>query len=100
VPRARSQEFASDRSESSDAVRARVVEARDRLEASQPPYSEAASALLARAVDTLPLSGRGRARVRRVARTVAALAASTAVEAEHIAEALAYRTPTKLGGAT
>ncbi len=100
VPRARSQEFATDRSESSDPVRTRVIQARERLEASEVPFSEAASGLLARAVDTLPLSGRGRARVSRVSRTIAALADCPSVEAEHLAEALAYRTPAELGGAT
>jgi magnesium chelatase family protein len=52
--------------------------------------------LLDRAVERLPLSGRGRARVARVATTVAALAGSTDVRAEHVAEALAYRSPREL----
>ncbi|TMM16382.1 MAG: ATP-dependent protease, partial [Actinobacteria bacterium] len=50
-----------------------------------------ADALLSRAVDRLPLSGRGRARVARAARTIAALAGAEQVHAEHVAEALAYR---------
>jgi predicted ATPase with chaperone activity len=41
----------------------------------------------------MPLSARGRARVARVAATTAALAKSENVETEHVAEALAYRTP-------
>ena len=49
--------------------------------------------LLDRAVERLPLSGRGRARVARVARTAAALAGAEAVRPEHVAEALAYRSP-------
>lgn len=98
VPRARSQEFEG-RGEPSKRVRARVVAARERLASSPPPLSEPAAGLLARAVDTLPLSGRGRARVTRVARTVAALAGAADVEAEHLAEALAYRTPSELGSA-
>jgi predicted ATPase with chaperone activity len=44
----------------------------------------------------LPLSGRGRARVARVARTIAALAAAEQVAGEHVAEALAYRSPQEL----
>jgi magnesium chelatase family protein len=52
--------------------------------------------LLNRAVERLPLSGRGRARVGRVARTIAALAGAEAVAEEHLAEALAYRSPREL----
>jgi predicted ATPase with chaperone activity len=44
----------------------------------------------------MPLSARGRARVARVAATAAVLAESDRVEAEHVAEALAYRTPREI----
>ena len=55
-----------------------------------------ADVLLSRAVERLPLSGRGRARVARVGRTIAALAGAGGVESEHLAEALAYRSPEEL----
>jgi predicted ATPase with chaperone activity len=55
--------------------------------------------LLDRAVERLPLSGRGRARVARLAVTIAALAESESVTEEHVAEALAYRPPRELSGA-
>ena len=61
-----------------------------------PRRTPAADELLARAVERLPLSGRGRARVARVARTAAALAGSETVGPEHVAEALAYRSPREL----
>ena len=61
-----------------------------------PRRTGAADELLGRAVERLPLSARGRARVARVARTAAALADSAEVEAEHVAEALAYRAPKEL----
>jgi len=88
VPRARAAELAAETGESSDLVAGRVLAARGR-----PPASRThdADELLSRAVDKLPLSGRGRARVARVARTIAALAGSEAVERDHVAEALAYR---------
>jgi magnesium chelatase family protein len=59
--------------------------------------SQAANELLSRAVERLPLSARGRARVARVARTIALLASDDEVGSEHVAEALSYRSPTELG---
>ena len=97
VPRARAVELAAPAGEPSDAVRERVVAARRRLREPAARRSAAASELLDRAVERLPLSGRGRARVARVARTVAALGGADEVAPEHVAEALAYRSPRELG---
>jgi len=94
MPRPRAVELAAGPSEASATVAARVAAARARLAAASPRRTADADALLARAVDRLPLSGRGRARVARVARTIAGLAGADRVETEHVAEALAYRTPT------
>jgi magnesium chelatase family protein len=96
VPRPRARELSGSAGERSDAVSERVALARERLSRAQPRRNEAAGELLDRAVERLPLSARGRARVARVARTAAALAGSDVVLAEHVAEALAYRSPTEL----
>jgi magnesium chelatase family protein len=97
MPRPRAAELAAPPAEASDPVRHRVAAARDRLESARPDWTKEAVELLDRAVERLPLSGRGRARGRRVAETIAALAAEPAVGAEHLGEALAYRSPTELG---
>ena len=96
VPRARAEELAAPPGEPSEPVRARVSAARERLAAASPRRTPQADELLSRAVERLPLSGRGRARVARVARTAAALAGSHVVLPEHVAEALAYRSPREL----
>jgi magnesium chelatase family protein len=102
----------SDGGESSAEVRARVEAARARQRArlagtpwtcnGQMPGRMArrtgllgaeAETTLAEAVDRAALSGRGFDRLIRVARTVADLAGSALIEAEHVAEALAFRAP-------
>jgi magnesium chelatase family protein len=97
VPRPRADELAAAPGERSAAVRERVCAARERIRAGSSRRTRDASELLDRAVERLPLSGRGRARVARVARTAAALAGADEVLPEHVAEALAYRAPHELG---
>ena len=97
VPRARARELESGPGERSEAVRERVTAARAREPAEPIGRSNQASELLTRAVERLPLSARGRARVARVARTAALLAAADEVGAEHVAEAISYRSPSELG---
>jgi magnesium chelatase family protein len=96
VPRARSGELAGAPGEPSAAVAARVTDGRERLDAGPPGLSADAATLLDRAVDRIPLSGRGRARVLRVAQRAAALAGSGEIATEHVAEALSYRAPAEL----
>jgi magnesium chelatase family protein len=99
MPRPRAAELDAEAGEGSAAVRRRVESARARLESRPPAFSAEARALLTDAVERLSLSGRGRARVGRVARTIAALAGAEAIERAHLAEALSYRTPQELTAA-
>ena len=96
VPRPRAAELSGRAGEESRLVRARVVAARERIRAGPLTRRRLATELLDRAVERLPLSARGRARVARVARTIAAVAGAEAVAEEHVAEALAYRSPREL----
>jgi magnesium chelatase family protein len=96
VPRPRAAELAGEPGERSSDVRERVLVARRALRESAPRRTPATDDLLTRAVERLPLSGRGRARVARVAATIAALAGAGSVEPEHLAEALSYRAPAEL----
>jgi magnesium chelatase family protein len=98
------------RGESSPAVRERVQAARERQRAryaslgvscnGQLPgplarrearLSASAEALLAKAVESLALTGRGFDRALKVARTIADLAGAEPTGADHVAEALSYR---------
>jgi magnesium chelatase family protein len=97
VPRPRASDLDSRPGEASLDVRNRVDQARERARGEPLRRSKEASELLSRAVERLPLSARGRARVARVARTAALLAGADMVGAEHVAEALSVRSPSELG---
>ena len=59
------------------------------------PLTDRAESLLSQAVENLGLSGRGFDRAIKVARTIADLAGHERVSAEHVGEALGYRTPAR-----
>ena len=112
VPRlSRAELLGSQSSEPSSKVRDRVEDARERqrkrlagtpwtcnaempgtLARRRAQLTERAHSTLAKAVDRLALSGRGFDRAVKVARTIADLAGAAHVDADHIAEALSYRT--------
>jgi magnesium chelatase family protein len=96
VPRARGEELAGPPTEASEPVRERVLTARGRLSGTPLELTDEAGQLLTRAVERVPLSGRGRARVSRVAATIAALASAEHIGVAHLAEALSYRPPVEL----
>jgi magnesium chelatase family protein len=96
LPRASSAEMST--GEASAPVRGRVEAAAARMWEAPPGLSSAAGKLLARAVDTVPLSARGRGRVARVAATIAALSGAPEIGPDHLAEALSYRAPAELEG--
>lgn len=94
------------RGESSAVVRERVIQAYKRQQARQgkannelspseldqfAPLGDAESRILAMAQSRLNLSARGYHRVLRVARTIADLAGSEAIQTPHLTEALSYR---------
>ncbi|HSJ26867.1 MAG TPA: ATP-binding protein, partial [Acidimicrobiia bacterium] len=89
----RPESFDGDPGESSAVVRRRVIEARRvALERGERDlWSGEASEVLSRALANGVVTGRGHDRVRRVARTVADLAACERVEVDHVHEAMSLR---------
>ncbi len=83
-----------DTNETRDAIKrisdARLVRA-DRRGGVDLALDDEARRLLDRATDAMALSGRARTRAAKLARTIADLAQSGTVSAEHLAEALSYR---------
>jgi magnesium chelatase family protein len=96
MPRTRAEELAAPAGEASESVRPRVEAARAVLRRGPLWLAPEAEELLTRAVERLPLSGRGRARVARVSQTIASLAGAERVLPEHVGEALSYRHPAGL----
>jgi magnesium chelatase family protein len=117
VPRlSRADLLGCETSEPSASLRDRVQEARHRQRArlatlpwgcnAQVPgplarhharLTDGASSLLASAVEAMGLSGRGFDRALKVSRTIADLAGQDRVDADHVAEALSYRSLSGMG---
>ncbi len=107
---------AGERAEASSAIRARVVDARERQRtryqrlgiesnAQLAPgqvrtfcaLDDAGASLLRDACQSRRLSARAFDRIARVARTIADLAQSAAITREHVAEAIRYRSLERIG---
>ena len=104
VPRVPPDELTGPPGETSEVVRARILEARERQIArgglnrdltraaiDALAWDVEATALLSTAMMKLALTARGWERVRRVSVTIADLAISDVIEGRHVAEALAFR---------
>lgn len=77
--------------ESSAAIRERVITARRFGQTREDQIDSAAQRAMAAALESGVITARGEARIRRVARTVADLAAVSVIGEEHVAEAMALR---------
>ena len=77
--------------ESSEDIRARVVEARSFAKTRTDQIEDMARSQITSALEAALVTARGAARIRRVARTIADLAGAATVREEHVSEAMALR---------